>query len=113
MAPKLVVATQPSDPLDLVARKTVLATNSLCAAVNYYSLGVEAFNQVKETPVMAHADEFETSLYLHLAGDWTASAQGRAWGGALNSLALLAFVLYPRGDYHLVAIFGKRVRKGD
>jgi creatinine amidohydrolase len=35
--------------------------------VNYYSLGVEAFNQVKQTSVMAHADEFETSLYLHLA----------------------------------------------
>jgi len=53
--------------VDLVARKTVLATNSLCAAVNYYSLGVEAFDRVKETPVMAHADEFETSLYLYLA----------------------------------------------
>jgi creatinine amidohydrolase len=53
--------------VDLVARKTVLATNSLCAAVNYFSLGVEAFERVKQTPVMAHADEFETSLYLHLA----------------------------------------------
>jgi creatinine amidohydrolase len=53
--------------VDLVARKTVLETRSLCAAVNYFSLGVEAFNRVKETPVMAHADEFETSLYLHLA----------------------------------------------
>ena len=28
---------------------------------------MEAFEQVRETPVMAHADEFETSLYLHLA----------------------------------------------
>jgi creatinine amidohydrolase len=53
--------------VDLVARKTVLETDSLCAAVNYFSLGVEAFTHVKETPVMAHADEFETSLYLHLA----------------------------------------------
>jgi creatinine amidohydrolase len=53
--------------VDLVARKTLLATDSLCAAVNYFSLGVDAFNQVKQTPVMAHADEFETSLYLHLA----------------------------------------------
>jgi creatinine amidohydrolase len=53
--------------VDVVARKTVLATNSLCAAVNYYSLGIEAFNRVKQSPVMAHADEFETSLYLHLA----------------------------------------------
>ena len=55
--------------VDLVARKTVLATRSLCAAVNYYSLGVEAFNAVRRTPVMAHADEFETSLYLYLAPD--------------------------------------------
>ena len=51
----------------LVARKTVLATDSLCAAMNYFSLGVEAFNEVKDTPVLAHADEFETSLLLHLA----------------------------------------------
>jgi len=53
--------------VDLVARKTLLATRSLCAAVNYFSLGVDAFNRVKETPVLANADEFETSLYLHLA----------------------------------------------
>jgi len=53
--------------VDLVARKTVLATQSLCAAVNYFSLGVDAFNRIKDTPVMAHADEFETSLYLYLA----------------------------------------------
>ena len=33
------------------------------------------------------------SLLLRLAGDWTLSAQWRAWGGALNGAALLAFVL--------------------
>ena len=53
--------------IDLAARKTVLATNSLCAAVSYFSLAMDTFNQVRDTPVMAHADEFETSLYLHLA----------------------------------------------
>jgi creatinine amidohydrolase len=53
--------------IDLIARKTVLATDSLCAALSYFSLAVEAFNQIKDTPVMAHADEFETSLYLYLA----------------------------------------------
>ena len=53
--------------VDLVARKTVLTTHSICAAVNYYSLAVEAFNKIKDTPVMAHADELETSLYLYLA----------------------------------------------
>jgi creatinine amidohydrolase len=35
--------------------------------VNYINLAVEAFDKVKETAVLAHADEFETSLYLHLA----------------------------------------------
>jgi len=55
--------------VDLVARKTVLATNSVCAAVNYFSLAMEAFNKVRDTQVIAHADEFETSLYMHLASD--------------------------------------------
>jgi creatinine amidohydrolase len=55
--------------VDLVARKTVLATESLCFAANYWTFALKAFNEVKETEVMAHADEFETSLYLHLAGD--------------------------------------------
>ena len=55
--------------VDLVARKTILASESLCAAVTYFSLAMEAFNEVRDTPVMAHADEFETSLYLHLAPD--------------------------------------------
>jgi creatinine amidohydrolase len=55
--------------VDLVARKTVLATQSICAAVSYYNLALDAFATVKETPVMAHADEFETSLFLHLAPD--------------------------------------------
>jgi creatinine amidohydrolase len=53
--------------VDLVARKTVLETDSLCAAVTYISLAMDAFDEVRETEVMAHADEFETSLYLALA----------------------------------------------
>ncbi len=55
--------------IDLIARKTVLETNSLCAALGYFSLAKAAFEEVKDTLVMAHADEFETSLYLHLAPD--------------------------------------------
>src|SRR5262245_6919838 len=53
--------------VDLVARKTVVTTPSLCAAVNYFALAREAFEEVRETSVVAHADELETSLYLHLA----------------------------------------------
>ena len=53
--------------VDLVARKTVLATESLCFATNYFQFAFPAFEQVRESKVIAHADEFETSLYLHLA----------------------------------------------
>ena len=53
--------------VDLIARRTTLETGSLCAACNYPTLAIEAFQQIKDTAVMAHADEFETSLYLHLA----------------------------------------------
>src|SRR6202161_3472728 len=53
--------------IDLVARKTVLETQSLCFATNYPSFLLEAFEPIRESAVMAHADEFETSLYLHLA----------------------------------------------
>ena len=63
--------------VDLVARKTVLATNSLCAAVNYYSSASRPSTASSETPVMAHADEFETSLYLHLAPERVRMEQGR------------------------------------
>jgi creatinine amidohydrolase len=55
--------------VDLIARRTVLETESLCFATNYFPFLLEAFNKIRESEVMAHADEFETSLYLHLAGD--------------------------------------------
>jgi creatinine amidohydrolase len=53
--------------VDLIARKTVLATRSLCFATSYFQFLREAFAGVRESPVVAHADELETSLYLHLA----------------------------------------------
>jgi creatinine amidohydrolase len=53
--------------IDLVARKTVLATNSLCFATTYFWFLMDAFQKVRKSDVIAHADEFETSLYLHLA----------------------------------------------
>jgi len=61
--------------IDLVARKTVLATQSLCFATGYYLFSREAFESIRETRVMAHADEFETSLYLHLAAERVQMAQ--------------------------------------
>ena len=55
--------------VDLIARKTVLQTESLCFATTYFNFLLEAFESVRESRVIAHADEFETSLYLFLAGD--------------------------------------------
>jgi creatinine amidohydrolase len=53
--------------IDLIARRTTLETGSLCAACSYAALALEQFRQIQATEVIAHADEFETSLYLHLA----------------------------------------------
>lgn len=53
--------------VDLVARKTVLATEALCFATGYWHFLLKAFEPIRQSRVMAHADEFETSLYLHLA----------------------------------------------
>jgi creatinine amidohydrolase len=64
--------------INLVARKTVLQTQSLCAAVDYLSLTLDAFREVQETPVVAHADELETSLYLHLAPERVRLDRARA-----------------------------------
>ena len=37
--------------INLIARKTVLETNSLCAALGYFSLAQDAFNKIKDTAV--------------------------------------------------------------
>ena len=55
--------------IDLIARRTVLETKSLCFATGYAAFLLQAFEPICESAVMAHADEFETSLYLHLAPD--------------------------------------------
>ena len=55
--------------VELVARRTTLQTKSLGFACAYVSFLLKQFEEVRESEVMAHADEFETSLYLHLAGD--------------------------------------------
>jgi creatinine amidohydrolase len=54
--------------LDLVARKTVIELEVLCASFMYLNIVRDAVNRIVESPV-SHACEWETSLYLHLAGD--------------------------------------------
>jgi creatinine amidohydrolase len=54
---------------DLVARRIVLETPSICCAFGYYHMGQEESRRGLESGVYAHADEWETSLYLHFAPD--------------------------------------------
>jgi len=87
--------------VDLVARKTILETGSLAAACHYFWLCIDEFNKIKETEVMAHADEFETSLYLHLAGervqmDW-AGADDDVMGAYMSSDSTTPYVRF--NDY--------------
>lgn len=53
--------------IDVVARRTTLETPALCAACHYITLSIERFREIMDSEVVAHADEYETSLYLHLA----------------------------------------------
>lgn len=54
--------------LDLAARKVVLETDAHCMAVMWASLCRDAYREIRETPYpgSSHAEEIETSLYLHL-----------------------------------------------
>jgi creatinine amidohydrolase len=54
--------------LDLVARRTILETDCLCAAFIWPSLALDEIRKVRESERggMAHACELETSVYLHL-----------------------------------------------
>lgn len=54
--------------LDLVARRTILETDALCAPFLWPSLALGAIRDVRESPRggMSHACELETSVYLYL-----------------------------------------------
>src|SRR5438067_2122944 len=56
--------------LDLVARRTILETDSLCAAFLWPSLALNEIRAVRESERggMSHACELETSVYLYLDG---------------------------------------------
>lgn len=56
--------------LDLVARRTNIETNSLCATFIWPSLAKKEIQQERESGRggMAHGGELETSVYLYLAG---------------------------------------------
>src|SRR6476659_9519906 len=48
--------------IDIFARRTTLETGSVCAACHYIKLVLEKFREIMDSQVIAHADEFETSL---------------------------------------------------
>jgi len=54
--------------LELVARRTILETEALCAAFLWPSLALKEIRQARESPRggMSHACELETSVYLYL-----------------------------------------------
>ena len=54
---------------DLIARRVVLETPAICCAFGYYNMGRDESLKGLESGVYAHADEWETSLYLHFAAD--------------------------------------------
>jgi creatinine amidohydrolase len=56
--------------LDLVARRTNIETDAMCATFIWPSLAREAIAKVRESPRggMAHGCELETSVYLYLDG---------------------------------------------
>ena len=58
--------------LNLVARRVVNTTKALAASVAHWSLAAEAAQKLRESKFpggMAHACEFETSIYMHLRPD--------------------------------------------
>jgi creatinine amidohydrolase len=55
--------------VDIVARRTIMETDALCASMIYTNLIVDIAREIRESDVpggMAHACELETSLYWHV-----------------------------------------------
>jgi creatinine amidohydrolase len=84
--------------IDVIARRTTLETPALGGACHYFALAREAFNAIKESAVVAHADEFETSLYLHLAPERVqmdqAGADDDVMGAYLSSDSTTPYVRF-------------------
>jgi len=87
--------------IDIIARRTTLETGSLCASCHYINVAVERFREIMESPVIAHADEFETSLYLHIAPERVqmekAGADDDVMGAYLSSDSTTPYVRF--NDY--------------
>ncbi len=87
--------------IDTIARRTTLETGSLCASCHYIHLSIDRFREIMDSKVIAHADEYETSLYLHLAPERVqmdkAGADDDVMGKYLSSDSTTPFVRF--NDY--------------
>ncbi len=54
--------------LDIAARKTVIDTGIICVSASYWNLMTDHINTLRKSQIggIAHAGEFETSMYMHL-----------------------------------------------
>jgi creatinine amidohydrolase len=73
--------------LDLVARRTILETEALCAAFLWPSLALDEIRALRESGRggMSHACELETSVYLYLEGDRVQMDKARRENGMPES----------------------------
>jgi creatinine amidohydrolase len=57
--------------VEVAARQATMDNPMVCAGLNYFDLAKHVVHDVRESPKgwVAHADEIETSLYLHLRPD--------------------------------------------
>ncbi|MFM9107368.1 MAG: creatininase family protein [Chloroflexota bacterium] len=87
--------------IDTIARRTTLETKSLCASCHYIHLSIDRFREIMDSKVIAHADEYETSLYLHIAPERVqmdkAGADDDVMGQYLSSDSTTPFVRF--NDY--------------
>ena len=57
------------NPMEIASRLTNIQTEAECFSCSYWSLTTETVKEIRDSPSpggIAHAGEFETSLYLHL-----------------------------------------------
>jgi len=54
--------------IEVAARQAAMDNDVICAGLNYFDLAKDAVGRLRESPKgwVAHADEIETSMYLHL-----------------------------------------------
>jgi hypothetical protein len=99
----LVRNRQPSDCIKEYSRRRAVIlvvfeqspAKAIESFVAYQDGGLSVMQQRApcRTSMTSPDDALHASLVIRLAGDWMSFPEWRAWGGVLNGVALLAFVL--------------------